>query len=131
MIKISGRIIGRYRPSASKDDGGHILHITSELRPAGPAENAFVFVEFASNQRRRARYISWINLYDIEHAALEQPGAWLLVLNGDNTFQESVEWFPYGWGGPPLPNIAYLKITGEPRTERHPELSAAGANADG
>jgi hypothetical protein len=112
MIQIRGRILGRYRPAGSKDDTGYIVHVTSELRPSGPAENAFVFVEILANEARKARYVSWINVFDIEYAALDEPGAWHLM-DGD-LFQESVGWFPYGWGGPRLPNIGYLQITAEP-----------------
>jgi hypothetical protein len=85
---------------------GEIIHISSQQALDGPAENAFVYIELESDHKGRARYVSWINYYDIEYADRLEPGGWRVIEPPDSA-QRSVDWHPYGWGGALLPNVAY------------------------
>ena len=101
---ISGTLLGRHLSPGGAMRGA-IVQIGSEQRPDGPAENAFVYVDMTHAPGLRARYIAWINLYDIENAARRQPGEWELVQPGEPTAVRA-SWLPFGWGGPALPSIA-------------------------
>ncbi|SRR5579859_4879177 len=85
---------------------GQIVHVLPSSAPDGPAENSFVFVELRANQPARARYISWINYYDIEHAGRQQSGRWKSI-EPPQSIEILAEWIQYGWGGQVLPNVAY------------------------
>jgi hypothetical protein len=103
-VTISGNLLGRHVDR----DGvvrGEIIQVTGESRPAGPAENAFVYVDKSEASGPRARYLSWVNLYDIEHAGRQQPGAWQVVEPHPACKVETC-WLPYGWAGPQFPNVA-------------------------
>lgn len=104
MIQVQGSLVGRRLDPIRRLVVGEIVHVA---RNAGavPAENAFLYVEIDSNRVRRARYIAWINLYDIEHAAIVQPGGWELI-EPAQTYDEVSQWAPYGWEGERLPSIA-------------------------
>ncbi len=79
------------------------MRVTVEGRPAGPAENALIYVDHRRGPS--ARYISWINLYDIDHAARLEPKCWELV-EPHKKHSVDVQWLPYGWGGEKMPSIA-------------------------
>jgi hypothetical protein len=102
--RIAGFLLGRHM-SPEGEASGEIVQVTSAARPAGPAENAFVYVDFKGGPTPRARYISWINLYDIENADRREPGRWALVEPRERREIEA-EWLPFGWSGPRLPSIA-------------------------
>lgn len=100
--KLNGHLVGRRVRQGSKAVV-YIVHNQTASEPHGPAENAFVLVD-AENRPMRARYISWINLYDIETAAKREDG-WE-VLEEPVPFDRTVEWIPYGWGGARLLSVA-------------------------
>lgn len=102
ILKLDGRLIGRRVDSSCKPTV-LIVHNINSAGSRGPAENAFVMVD-TTTSRFLARYISWINLFDIENAARCEDG-WELV-EPPMTFKRNVDWFPYGWGGPPVPSVA-------------------------
>jgi hypothetical protein len=104
-IELIGRLWGQHI-DRSGTIIGEIVHVSSQVASGGPAENAFVYVELLPDKKRRARYISWIDYFDIEHANRKQPGNWRVV-EPQETATRSVDWHPYGWGGPLLPNVAY------------------------
>jgi hypothetical protein len=107
LIKVSGGIVGvRISPEVSSQITGLIMHIKAAHDP-GPAENAFIFLE-TNADIPQARYISWINLYDIEHAKKRQGGTWK-VKEDPVPFDQEVYWKPYGWGGEALPSVADTK----------------------
>src|SRR5258706_8336992 len=103
-IRLRGSLIGTRLDPVRRLAVGEIVHIDRSVG-AEPAENAFLYVELDSNRVRRARYIAWINLYDIEHAAIVQPGCWELV-EPSQPYDRLSQWVPYGWGGDKLPSVA-------------------------
>lgn len=107
--RIKGSLIGLQLDPFLRSVSGEIVHI-EQGTPEGPAENAFIFVELRPGQSRRGRYIAWINLYDIEHAGLADPGRWRLA-EPSRDYDESLLWSPYGWGGQALPSVADVKVS--------------------
>lgn len=103
-IRVKGSLVGRRLDPVHNLVVGEIVHIDGSVGSA-PAENAFLYVEIDPNRGRRARYIAWINLYDIEHAAIVQPGCWALV-EPSQMYDLVSQWEPYGWGGDKLPSVA-------------------------
>jgi hypothetical protein len=101
---VAGTTLG-LRHSHSGWIEGKIVHVPNCRSPAGPAENAFVFVEIDGSRSTRARYLTWINLYDIEHAGNIQPARWSLC-EPPEPFEGDVEWMPLGWGDDPFPSVA-------------------------
>lgn len=108
-IRIKGSHIGLQLDPSKRSVSGEIVHI-DQGNPKGPAENSFIFVEVRPGQCRRGRYIAWINSYDIEHAALADPGRWQLVEPAKD-YEEDLMWSPYGWGGQALPSVADVKVS--------------------
>jgi hypothetical protein len=96
--------------SPSGDVLGEVVRVSSATSMTGPAENAFVYVEIRPSEKERARYISWINYFDIEHANRQQAGSWRVVEPQQARAWHLIEWQPYGWGGPSLPNVAYTSM---------------------
>jgi|SRR5579862_2363271 len=95
-ISIKGELVG-YRKSQNGVVVSEIVHVTTEGRPHGPAENAFVEVEVGGGMRR-ARYLSWINYFDIEYALGREAGRWALV-EPARGYSETLQWMPFGWQG--------------------------------
>lgn len=104
-VEIHGERLGIRRCQTSNEPIGEVIRVTCEARPNGPAYNAFLYIEPAHDERKRGRYISWINLYDIEVASARQNGTWSIV-EPHEPLTVTIEWHPYGWGGDSLPNIA-------------------------
>jgi len=79
--------------------------VPRQAERGGPAANAYTFVDLSSPAGARARYLTWVNLYDIEYAAAVQQGRWTLA---EPQFAETfeVDWAPFGWGERPFPNVA-------------------------
>jgi hypothetical protein len=100
---VAGATLGFHHDDAERVDG-KIVHVETCRDPAGPAENAYVFVDLRGPGAARARYLTWINLYDIEHAGCAQPGRWSLC-EPPQYFEEEVRWLPLGWGEP-FPSVA-------------------------
>ena len=78
-------------------DGGvqEIVYVTEEQRPQdGPAAPSMVSV-LRRDDRRVAGYIPWINYYDIDEAARQEPDAWRVV-EPPQPYAEDVDWRPYG-----------------------------------
>jgi DinB superfamily len=78
-------------------DGGvqEIVSVTEEQRPQdGPAAPSMVSV-LRQGGRRVAGYIPWINYYDIDEAARQEPDAWR-VIEPPQPYAEEVDWKPYG-----------------------------------
>ncbi len=104
ILEISGERIG-LRRIGREGLVGEIIRVSCESRPSGPAENAFVYIEYCSSEYKRGRYVSWINLYDIEAAAERQGGTWSIV-EPHQPASVLADWYPYGWGGEALPSVA-------------------------
>jgi len=104
VICIEGRLLGRHT-DATGGVRGEIIHVVEEGRPHGPAENAFVYLDLSSSAGPRARYLAWINLYDIETAGRRQRGEWRLA-EVSNERRVDARWIPFGWGAPPFPSVA-------------------------
>jgi hypothetical protein len=101
-FKLVGKIVGM-RLGSDSQPISYVVHNRIPSEPSGPAENAFLLIDIVVRPKR-ARYISWINLFDIENAARHQQG-WLVV-DPPLDFRQSVQWLPYGWGDQPLPSVA-------------------------
>jgi len=104
---LAGLTIGLHRSSAG-EIVGKVLHVSDCRTPNGPAENAYVYVELTGEgpSAGRCRYLSWVNLFDIEVADRREPGRW--ALNTPSTAETlQVEWRPFGWDGPIFPNVAH------------------------
>jgi len=95
-VSIRGELVG-YRKSREGVVVSEVVHITSESRPLGPAQNAFVEIEVRGGTRR-GRYLSWINYFDIEYALSREAGRWELVEPARN-YSEMLSWMPFGWEG--------------------------------
>jgi hypothetical protein len=108
---IRGVAVGR-RVSNFGDVDGVVLHLQGACGGGEIAENAFVFVDLSWEGHARARYLSWVNLHDIEHAALREPGRWALSQPAV-TEVHSADWRPFGWGAPPFPNVAHVDLASE------------------
>jgi hypothetical protein len=80
-----------------------VIVTKSDETPEGPASNAFVIIDY-NYDPPRARYISWINLFDIEYAA-RFDSRWRTVEPSEAAC-ERVRWLPYGWSGEALPSVA-------------------------
>jgi hypothetical protein len=106
-LTAKGVVLGeQYLSRDSEKKVGLVVHV-AHTHPAGPAENAFIYVDLSSEEPR-ARYVSWINLFDIEYAGRVQDGTWRVNENAP-LFEKEVSWIPFGWGGEPLPSIADRK----------------------
>jgi hypothetical protein len=92
--EITGELLGRRIEPGSSDLLAEVVHVTAEI-PNGPAENAFVFIE-RSGTEPRARYISWINYYDLDYVHEHQPDSWALV-EPSEPYQLDARWEPFGW----------------------------------
>lgn len=103
-MRIRGELWGRRIGIAGAKSAGDVLRIV-EHHPDGPAENAWIFVE-QTPEGRKARYISWINYYDVEFASRREPGRWSTV-EPPAAYEGEAEWRPYGWGSETLPNTAH------------------------
>lgn len=110
-VPVKGRVVGHHIWPETKEVRAEVVHVAQELCPHGPAENAFLYIEIRKEGNRWGRYMAWINLYDVEHAAKKDEGAWLLV-EPQTKFDHEIHWRPYGWGGPPLPSVADSRIPG-------------------
>ncbi|MEM9293242.1 MAG: hypothetical protein AAGD01_16285 [Acidobacteriota bacterium] len=95
FIPLSGDLLGHRLDPATGKVEAEIVWVRNENRPTGPAENAFVLVE-PNGSGSRARYISWINYFDLEYAEHRQPGRWALV-EPAQSFRQDVQWQPFGW----------------------------------
>jgi len=105
ITELTGELWGQHISDAGEITG-EVIRVSPASAPDGPAENAFVYVELNSERHARGRYISWINYYDIEHAARQQAGRWKTV-EPSQACVRRIEWHPYGWGGALLPSVAY------------------------
>jgi hypothetical protein len=111
--EIRGELYGHRLASDTGDVVADIVHVTVENRPAGPAENAFVMVERVGQPR--ARYISWINYYDLDYVNERLPGCWRHVEPAE-AYAQRAQWQPYGWPGAlPAPTVGSLPATPHPR----------------
>lgn len=102
---IVGRLIGRHGVN-SRRPIGEIVQITQRGRSLHPAENSFVYVDVSNSGSSRARYISWINLYDIEFANRVEPNQWRTVEPSRPYYRTGVTWQPFGWEDKELPSVA-------------------------
>jgi hypothetical protein len=102
--RISGTLLGTHVDQRGTLCG-EIVQVVDEGRPRGPAENAFIYIDRTNPAGPRARYLSWINLYDIENAGRRQPGKWRLV-QPRRSYAVQVTWLPFGWGAPAFPSVA-------------------------
>jgi hypothetical protein len=94
-VNITGVLVGRRLDPRNGSRLADIVHIDRPPAGTAPAENAFVLVETNGNAPR-ARYISWINYFDIEYAARRESGEWILVEPGKR-YHRRAKWHPYGW----------------------------------
>lgn len=99
----SAQIHGHLLGHRMAGDGGEVLadivHITE---PGEPAENAIVMVE---RDGPRARYLSWINYYDLDYVIAHEPSRWRLVEPAE-PYQIEAQWAPFGWAGAlPAPTV--------------------------
>lgn len=101
-VRIPCLILGRYSTAVRE---ATVARCLLEGRPVGPAVDAYVYIEKSAPDQWRARYLSWVNLFDVEHASTIEPGAWELAVQVEDEFV--ADWYPYGWGGELLPNVAY------------------------
>jgi hypothetical protein len=106
-INIRGlKIATRVNPGTRELLGEIVQTLCGGAASNSPCENSFLYIELAADTRR-ARYISWINLFDIEHASIMQPNQWTSIEPGI-PYEERVQWIPYGWSDEKLPNVAYI-----------------------
>ena len=106
-IKVKGVLLGQ-RISSKDEVKGLVVHVVKDQfsKGNGPAENAYIYVDVSRKSKLpRARYISWINLYDIENAEKYDKDNWSLIEPQVPITQELI-WKPYGWGAPHLPSVA-------------------------
>lgn len=103
---IEGLAVGQHHSVAGEIDG-LVVHVQQECSNAGPAANAFVYIDLSAGTPVQARYLAWVNLYDIEHAGLCQVGRWSLCEPPRRELRD-VEWRPFGWGAAPFPSVADL-----------------------
>lgn len=106
-ITVKGVLLGE-RISSDKKVIGSVVHVIKDQysNGNGPAENAYIYVDSEdSTNLPKARYISWINLYDIENAEKHDDDRWILV-EPRESFKQKLNWMPYGWGAPHLPSVA-------------------------
>jgi hypothetical protein len=115
QVHFAGEIWGR-QLSARREVIGEVVRVCGPTNAKGPAENAFVLVDLRGISPR-ARYISWINYYDIEYAGSCQPGCWE-VMEPAVTQTYHARWQPFGWGGPLLPSVAYSDNHARPASLR-------------
>ena len=106
-MEIRGELWGRRAADGKGGRPGEIVRIATEHRPDGPAENAWLLIDYTPDGARRARYVSWINYYDIEFANQEEPGRWETV-EPPQPYETNARWQPFGWSEP-LPNTARVK----------------------
>ena len=96
-VHLTGKLWGRCLNPARGSIVADIVHVEHLHESAGPAENAFVLIEL-NHAPPRARYISWINYFDIEYADRRQRGRWALVEPAES-YERTVTWLPFGWPG--------------------------------
>ena len=97
-IRVRGKLMGvRLAGTTNNEVIGEVVQIPVEMRPHGPAENSFILAE-ASGQPRRARYLSWINYFDLEYAIHRECGKWQLI-EPAREYDELLSWMPFGWPG--------------------------------
>jgi hypothetical protein len=105
-VTLRGKLLGVRKRAPTADPCGWVVLSMPSKPNELLAEAAFVYVEDCNHSGRlRARYVPWVNIFDIEHAGLVQGGCWSTVEPTEN-FLRKVEWLPYGWGGQPLPSVA-------------------------
>ena len=95
-VSVLGKLLGHRVSPKDKSIIGMVVQIMQDYSFDGPAENAYIYIDTVDKKAPRARYISWINLFDIENAAKCEPGCWSLV-EPSTKFNQSIEWIPYGW----------------------------------
>ncbi|MDP3746692.1 MAG: hypothetical protein Q8Q88_06540 [Phenylobacterium sp.] len=100
---IDGATVG-LRLAAGGAPEGKVIHVRARRSPSGPEQNAFVFLDLAADLPR-ARYLAWVNLFDVEHAARRQAGRWRLCEPAQAETLEA-EWRPFGWGDAAFPSVA-------------------------
>lgn len=90
-IMLRGMLMGeRPLPGGGKRE---ILSIVEEQRPHGPADGSMVSV-VTTGDRRVARYVSWINYYELDEISRMEPGLWRLV-EPPAAYEAVVEWHPF------------------------------------
>ena len=95
LVEIVGELYGHRVDDTTGQARADIVHVTEGARPDAPAENAFVLVEHLG-PLLRARYISWINYYDLDYVIERQPRRWSSV-EPPEAYRELVAWIPFGW----------------------------------
>jgi hypothetical protein len=117
-VRVQGLIKGqRIDPERGKVLG-EIVHVSSENGANGPAANSFILIETSKDGERKARYLSWINYYDIDYLSIQEFGLWRVIEPADH-YNGEVEWHPYGWKGAlPARTIASFLVEAlSPRTD--------------
>jgi hypothetical protein len=92
-VEIQGRLLG-HRLDREGQPLADIVHITGP-NGSGPAENAMVMVE---TDGQRARYLSWINYYDLDYVIANEPSRWRIV-EPSKLYRAEASWEPFGWEG--------------------------------
>lgn len=102
VVAIRGHLHGRRLDEDTGAPLADVVHVTARDAAEGPAENAFVFVERASSC---ARYVSWINYYDLDYVVAHEPRRWQIVEPAE-PFEVQARWAPFGWAGAlPAPTV--------------------------
>jgi hypothetical protein len=97
--QISGLLLGHRLAEDSGEVLADIVHVTA---PGEPAENAIVMIE---RDGPRARYLSWINYYDLDYAIAHEPSRWETV-EPAQPYRAEAQWDPFGWAGAlPAPTV--------------------------
>jgi hypothetical protein len=99
VVRIAGELLGQRVDDDTRRVLVDVVHVSDEEPSAcGPAANAFVFVEHRQDGPSRARYVSWINYYDLDYVLERQPQRWLIIEPAAG-YEASAEWVPFGWPG--------------------------------
>jgi hypothetical protein len=110
-VEIDGELYGHRLDERTGDVLADVVHVIANGQADGPAENAFVFVERAGEERH-ARYISWINYYDLDYVIQRQPDTWSVVEPAES-YRQLAEWRPFGWPGAlSVPTVGDLADSG-------------------
>jgi hypothetical protein len=97
VICVHGELVGQRLSAKTGQVIAEVVHVTSEQRPEGPAENAFLLVEIGE-VGRNGRYISWINYFDLDYASAKERNSWRLV-EPAREYTQNLFWMPFGWPG--------------------------------
>jgi hypothetical protein len=127
-VEIVGELYGHRLEEEAGRVRADVVHVTGEGRPDGPAENAFVLVEHLGTELR-ARYISWINYFDLDYVIEREHGRWWRSVEPPNAYRELVMWTPFGWPGTlKVPTVGDLAHHAPPAAPgRHAITSSRGA----